>query len=255
MTPEYRERGFVSAGALFSRAELDLLAAEVTRCASEDLPSTVREADGRTVRALHGSHRESELFDRLTRDGRLVDPAREALDGDVYLYQLKINTKAALTGDAWPFHQDFIFWYEEDSIPEPRMISAMIFLDDVSEENGPVRFIPGSHARGMIRARPRGDEHWAHNVSADLRYQVPAEILAELEGKSSMQSAVGRRGTVYFFHPNVVHGSGPNRSTARRNIVVVTYNCVHNLPQRPLTRPTFLVNRDTTPIRPVPFLR
>jgi ectoine hydroxylase len=35
----------------------------------------------------------------------------------VYIYQFKINVKAAFGGDVWQWHQDYIFWRNEDGMP------------------------------------------------------------------------------------------------------------------------------------------
>ena len=74
----------------------------------------------------------------------------QTLGGPVYLHQFKINTKNAHDGEIWHWHQDYRTWFEDDGMPEPRVINAALFLDDVTEFNGPTMFVPGTHKLGMI---------------------------------------------------------------------------------------------------------
>src|SRR3989442_15819032 len=146
----YREHGFVLLPSAFAAAEIKALKAEVPRVLAVDTPARIVEARTRTVRSVYGSHRTHDRFRHLSEDARLVEPAMQVVDSDVYIYQFKINVKAAFEGDVWEWHQDYIFWREEDGMPAPRVTNVALFLDDVTEFNGPMFFIPGSHRRGVI---------------------------------------------------------------------------------------------------------
>ena len=66
-----------------------------------------------------------------------------------------------------------------------------------------------------------------------------------------MRSAKGAAGTVVFFHPEIVHGSGTNMSPYDRRLLLLTYNESSNLPcPSSAPRPEYLVGRDITPLRP-----
>src|SRR5262249_62330406 len=107
-------------------------------------------------------HRSNEHFARLICDPRILKPAMQILNSDVYVYQFKINVKAAFSGDLWQWHQDYVFWHKEDGMQKPDVINVSIFLDDVTEFNGPIFFIPHSHAEGMIDV-PAKDSIHANN--------------------------------------------------------------------------------------------
>src|SRR5947199_8251024 len=112
----------------------------------------------------------------------------QILGGKVYIYQFKINAKAAFGGDVWEWHQDYIFWQKEDGLPTANVVNAVIFLDEVHEFNGPLIFIPGSHKEGVIdvapqEALPEGYEKnpaWISNLTARLKYSLNADIIANL---------------------------------------------------------------------------
>ena len=113
---KYEEDGFLFFPGYFLDGEISTLQKELSRL-PEDAPGKIVENDKKTVRALHGCHDHSEIFRSLAQDPRLLKPSQQILKELVYLYQFKINMKAAFTGDVWPWHQDYTFWYKEDGLP------------------------------------------------------------------------------------------------------------------------------------------
>jgi ectoine hydroxylase-related dioxygenase (phytanoyl-CoA dioxygenase family) len=250
----YEEQGYVLLPDLFSLEEVATLKQQIPIEASVAGPRAVLENDGRTVRAIHGSHATNEAFDRMARHPRLVKPAEQVLGSPVYVHQFKINVKAAFAGDVWKWHQDFIFWLKQDGMREPRAVNAMVFLDDVTEFNGPLLIVPGSHRAGVIDIpeRPQKDGDWTASFAADLKYAITNETLADLVSRNGIVAPKGRAGAVLFIHCNLVHGSAPNMSPFNRALAIATYNSVENalLPVES-PRPEFLVSRQFDPITPV----
>ena len=255
----YRDEGYLLLEHAFTGADLDLIRAALPAVLAEDSPRRVLERDGRTVRSVYGSHAHSELFGRLVRHPALLGPARELLGGDVHVYQFKINSKAAFRGDVWEWHQDFIFWHHEDALPAPHVATFSLFLDDVTEFNGPLLLVPGSHREGMIDveagAAPEGYEGgpaWISNLTADLKYSLSPPVLARLVERHGMVSATGPAGSVLAFDGNLAHGSNANMSPFDRTLLLVTYNRTDNRPgDVPHPRPEFLASRDLAPLRPL----
>jgi hypothetical protein len=249
----YRERGYVFVTQLFREPEVDVLMHELPALQAHDSPERVLEKDGSTVRAVFGSHTTNDVMRRLAYHPRLVESAMALLGTPVYIYQFKINFKAAFAGDVWPWHQDYIYWQREDGMPAPRALTAAVFLDDVTELNGPLLFVPKTQDLGVLGPKPRETAgNWRENVVADLKYTLTADTLRPLVHDCGIDSPKGPRGSVIFFHCNVVHGSGPNMSPFDRRLAFVTFNSVENLPvpmEHP--RPSFLVGRDHTPVRAV----
>lgn len=249
----YERDGVIVLPDLFGAGEIDAMIAEVEALAARDLPGHVREAGGGALRALHGCHRDSALFDRLVRQPRLVGIARQLLGPQVYLHQFKINMKAAFSGETWQWHQDYIFWLKEDGMPEPLPINLAILLDDVTEVNGPLCFIPGTHRIGTIDVRPpaRGED-WQANFSASLPYATPEELIADVARDAGIVVPKGKRGSVLLFHSNILHGSSSNMSPFPRRLAILTYNDVANAPRgKSNPRPEFLVTRDCSAIAPL----
>jgi ectoine hydroxylase len=216
----------------------------------------VLEKDGHTVRSVYGCHKISAAFGRLVRSQVLLEPAQQLVCSPLYVYQFKINVKAAFGGDIWQWHQDFIFWLREDGMLEPRVTNAVVFLDDVSEINGPLYLIPGSHKEGVLppasELHPNGrrqDVGWMPDVAADLKYSLSRETVAAMIQRYGVVAPKGPAGSVLFFHPNLAHGSANNMSPHDRKLALVTYNSTTNIPTFPRKRrPEFLVSSDSRPL-------
>jgi ectoine hydroxylase len=259
---QYYDKGFVLLEQIFDEAEIQRLKARLPTLLAEESPRRVLEKDGITVRSVYGSHMTDELFGRLTRDRRILEPAQQILRSDAYVHQSKINLKAGLSGDVWEWHQDYIFWRNEDGVQLPELTTATVFLDDVNEFNAPVVFIPGSHRRSVIDVKAnstipeqyRDNPEWISNLTADIKYSVPRPMIQELVASRGIEAPKGARGSLLLFHPNVIHASSSNVSPFDRTLFLITYNSIHNIPV-PMAnrRPDFLCSRTYLALRPLPL--
>jgi ectoine hydroxylase len=213
---------------------------------------------------VYGCHVRSELFRRVACLPRILAPAMQILDGPVYVHQYKVNAKAPMGGDKWEWHQDYIFWRNEDGMPAPRVLNVAIFLDEVHEFNGPMLVLPGSQREGVIEigvndaaTGAAGDADapppaWLSNLTANLKYSLPLDVLGRLVSRYGIDAPKGPGGSVLYFDANLVHGSSPNMSPFGRALAIITFNSVANaLPHSQTPRPEFLAARDFTPLSPV----
>lgn len=257
----YSENGFLLLPECFSTDEIRRISAELPTLLDENSQCKVVEKEGGAVRSIYGSNTKNEVFRRLSCHPRIVEPARQILNSDVYVYQFKINIKNAFSGDLWDWHQDFIYWQKEDGVPSDRMISVAVFIDDVNEFNSPMFLIPGSHMHGSLEVAARnvinGDADsvykdspsWISNLTADIKYRVGSEIVSHLVSRFGIVSAKGAKGSALFFHSNLVHASPNNISPFNRVIAFATYNSISNIPlSAGYRRPDFLCSRDYGPL-------
>jgi len=244
----YDREGWCEYPLPFDAATVALLKQSVERISREARPEVVHEKGSGAVRAVHGCHTFDSVCARFTRLPRLVDLAQTLVGAPVYVYQFKVNLKQPYEGAAWPWHQDFTFWTVEDGMPAPDAVNITICLDNAHAENGPLVVIPGSHRHGLIDAPTGGATgDWRSHVSTDLAYTVSDDQAGRLLREYGSRTLLGPAGTVYAFHPSIVHSSSNNRSPDRRALMLITYNAVHNAPPHP-TRPEFLVDRNTAAI-------
>jgi len=255
---QYAADGYTVLNNQLSASEVQTLKSSIAELHERRDPGTTWERDGKTVRAFHGCHMTEGPFERLTRLPRFVTPATELIGAPVYVYQFKIHMKSAFSGEGWKWHQDYVYWHEEDGMPSPAAINLMLFLDAVTEFNGPMIILSGSHRYGLfdplvkpVACADRPD--WEQHVSADLKYSLPQSLVADLARDATMVAPKGPAGTALFFHPSVAHASSANLSPFDRTTIFITYNSVHNVPQHlSERRPAFLVSRDNTAVTPLP---
>jgi ectoine hydroxylase len=241
----FNEQGYVFLPEVFTRKEIAVLVDEVPGIFAQAREENVREKDGRTVRTTFAAHTFNDAFARLGRHPRLIEPVMQLLGGPVYMHQFKINAKAAFDGDVWQWHQDYGTWARDDLMPEPRAMNIALFLDEVSEFNGPLMFIPGSHKRGKLDAG-----HDLQTTSYPL-WTLDNDTVRRLVGEGGIVAPKGPGGCVLMFHCNLVHASPSNISPFDRTIVYLSLCHVDNHIRR-FKRPAWIAHRDFTPIEPLP---
>jgi len=137
-------------------------------------------------------------FDNLLRHGRLADWAGALLGGNAVLFKDKINFKLP-GGGGFALHQDHQAGW---STYAPLFLTAMISIDASTLENGCLEIAAGRHKEGLL------GEEWR-----------------PLEGNGLALTPVSTDpGDVIFFDSFAPHESGPNRTTAPRRILYVTYS-------------------------------
>lgn len=256
----YEQNGFLVVPNVFSREEVDIFTQEYESLAISDAlkgkDELILEPDNNKPRSIFSPHRFSGLYDRLSRDHRILDKVHQILDSDVYIHHGRINIKRALNGKSFPWHSDFETWHAEDGLPRCRVLSAWIMLTENHEFNGPLYLIPGSHKHFVSCAGATPENH--HKASLRKQeYGVPSiNALQELAFQGGLAAAHGAPGTLVLHEGNTMHGSPDNISPAARTNLFFVYNSVHNTPvEKPFAaakfRPEFLGGRDFTPLQAV----
>lgn len=148
---------------------------------------------------------------RLSEAPRFVAPALELLGTD-HCEQLlcQAHYKMPNDGVAFDWHQDIQHrdkggdtWRDVNG--RGSFVQTILLVDDMTEENGPLEFLPKDAA--MLDGSGR-------LVKTDGRVTVdPTRAVA----------VTGRAGDVLFFGPYAVHGSLPNQSTHSRRVLINGY--------------------------------
>ena len=218
------------------------------------IPEKVLEKNG-VVNSIWDIHQLSKSLKQIVQDPFVLDLVEALLGGKVYIHQSKINFKQALYGRDVKWHQDFTFWHNLDGMPEPKALTMAIFLDDISEFNSPLFIIPKTHLATIESEITRNREESQHNhekknnVIPELTYELGYQSIRREYDKNGIVSVKGKKGTILFFHSNVVHASSNNLSPLSRNIVFVTYNlCSNALKEVENPRPKYIGNRSNEPL-------
>lgn len=240
---QYHAQGFVLFPALMSPPEVEALRAEAERIFTLDRVEHLRAESGEFL-GTTAMDRCSELYARLVRDERLVGVAEQLLGSAVYCHQYKIIIKHPLGTLSLPWHQDYGPWAHHDGMPTPAALSLGLYLDEVTEFNGPITFLPASHRDGLI-------PYELIPVPGTTPIpSLPAAAVARYAEEHGIVAPKGPAGTCVIFHSCLAHASSPNLSPWPRNLIYLSYNRVDNAIRKP-TRPTHFAGQDFTPIRPV----
>jgi ectoine hydroxylase len=232
------------------------------RLYADDSPRRVMERDNTTIRSVYGLHQSYPEIAELTRSPELLGAVEQIVGHTAYVHQSKINFKAPFSGDQWEWHQDYIYWLQNDGIQRPDLVNVAVFLDEVTEFNGPLTFVPGSHRRGVLAGTeaagmPTGYEDapsWVATLTAEEKFQVGHDTVGAMVREGGLVSPKGPAGSVLFFSPNILHTSAPNSSPFRRAMVIFVYNSSDNGPHDVSSpRPPFLSEPTVRALTPMPY--
>jgi ectoine hydroxylase len=219
----YRENGYVFLPDLFPPEEIAVVQREIDRLIAANTDSLIREADGKTIRSILNAHLESDVIDKFCRSARVVEPVMQIVDSPVYIFQSIMNLKRAFDGAQWQWHQDYPTYKIDDKMPEPRGVNAMIFIDKVTEFNGPLMMVPGSQK--LVTDIPEIDTSvttYPHGRYPSIDWMKPSMVGRELVAPK------GNPGSTILMDLMTVHGSGANMSPWHRAVMSLTLNSVEN---------------------------
>jgi len=232
---QYQQDGFLVVGDLFSEPEIALLRDEAAVLGTPQRKTpgaNVYEKKSGKIRQSYGSERDSEAWDTAYRLPRILEPVHQLLGEQVYLWHSRIIFKLAHVGEQWQWHQDFTSWHMDGAARGDAhdMISIMVMLDDTIPENGPVRFVPGSHLAEGTQGGGVLDWRYDYETTAYPVHTTLDEHIEHMSRKRPVVECTGPAGTVVFFTAKTVHSSTDNVSSQDRRIMYFVYNSVDNMP-------------------------
>ncbi len=164
-------------------------------------------AESPALRRVQSPEEVSEVYVDAMRNARTVDYCAELLGPNVRFHHGKVNSKLPGSATQVKWHQDFPF----QPMTNDDMITCLLFIDDVTLENGPLEVLPGTH-KGPIHS------HWHNGVFTGT---VDDEIVEAQSDK--IQKCIGSAGTVCLMHASLLHGSAANLSGKPRTLYITTY--------------------------------
>ncbi len=153
----------------------------------------------------------SKPLDTWARDPRLWNPSKDVVGQDeLSLFTEKTTMKRAKTGGTIVLHQDYPYWRNQNKVAH-KVMTALIYLDDATVENGCLEVSPGSHRDGMRMGRKMVDGFGSNELDEakfDMHTLIPV---------------IAKAGAVVFFGAFLVHRSLPNRSDKDRRALLYSY--------------------------------
>ncbi len=143
----------------------------------------------------------------VMRNARTVDYVVDLIGPNIRFHHGKVNSKQPGAATQVKFHQDFPF----QPMSNDDLVTALLFMDDVTMDNGPLEVVPGTHRGPLFPLWHNG--RFTGAVSDDV---VKAH-------QDNLQSCTGVAGSVCLMHSSLLHGSAPNLSKLPRTLYIATY--------------------------------
>ena len=162
-----------------------------------------------------------DMYSAVARCSRIVEPLEQMLDGEVYHWHHKMMLKAARTGGAHLWHQDFGYWHKTGYCLFPLMASCMIAVNRTTKENGCLQVLRGSHHIGLI-----------NHIRVDGQATADVDRVTAATARLPLDYLELQSGSAVFFHCNLLHRSDQNNSEHSRWTLICCYNAARNQPYR-----------------------
>jgi len=153
----------------------------------------------------------SPAADRIVRHPVVLDVVESVVGPDLMVWNCELLVKEPHSPKMLTMHQDHRYWGFGSSGDQ---ITAWIALSEVTDANGAMHFVRGSHLLGDV------DHH--DTFGADNILSRGQEITVGHDAEDEVVVAL-HPGEMSLHHGLMFHGSGPNRSDVRRMGVAIRY--------------------------------
>ena len=177
--------------------------------------------DQPALRRVNAPVEVSDAYFQAMASSRMTACVTDLIGPNVKFHHSKINSKLPGGHTVVKWHQDFTFTpHTNDDV-----ITALLMVDDVTSDNGPLEVAAGSH-RGPLYSL------WHDGVFTGAVDDVVAE---ECQSRSELRA--GPAGSVCLMHTRLMHGSKPNLSDRPRTLFICVYSADDAIPCSPSPMP------------------
>lgn len=214
---DYERDGVILIRNFLSAVEVAVVRTELNRYVREDLASKPLDArtlekDEETVRNLWRLEQHNAFFRQLGERADIKAIIAPLVHGEPALCGVETFNKPARVGSGVPYHQDNAYFCQTP----PDMLTVWIAIDAVTEANGPVFFVKGSHKGGMLPTKPSGVR--GNSIGMAAPSSVPLdEQYCGLLGP----------GDATIHHCQTIHHSAPNTTGHPRLGLLLVYRGSH----------------------------
>lgn len=178
------------------------------------------------LRRVQSPEEVSEVYASVMRTARTVEVVGDLIGPNLRFHHGKVNSKLPGTATKVLFHQDFNF----QPMTNDDIITCLLFMDEVTLENGPLEVVPGSHKGALYT-------HW-HN--GRFTGAVADEVMEAFAHQ--VVPCTGKAGSVCLMHSSLLHGSAPNLSDSTRTLYITTYYAEDAMELSPNALPSTLTH-------------
>lgn len=179
-------------------------------------------AEKPALRRVNAPIEVSDAYYEAMADSRMTDAVAELIGPDIKLHHTKINSKLPGAATVVKWHQDFPFTPHSND----DLVTALLMVDEVTEENGPLEVAPGTH-RGPL-----------HGLWHDGKFTGAVDEAVAADCQAQASQCTGHAGSVCLMHTRLLHGSTANRSNSPRTLFISVYSAEDAVPLAPNPVPT-----------------
>ena len=203
MRKDYEEKGVIVIPSVFTSAECD----EIKRQAYSVTDEQITEAGYPHAPSEQIYNKKSLIFfpalandyiNSIRIDNRMVELAREFIGDDIRQINNQIYFREKGDLDQFAWHQDIMFreghLFNEEVMDD--YFQTIIAVDDITEQNGAIEFIEGSHKT--------------------MRIEPPKNLRRFERGNLKGTKYTAKKGDVLIWSVMIVHGSETNNSNSDR---------------------------------------
>ncbi len=163
-----------------------------------------------------------DIFLDVLTNSSMIAMLQDLIGPDMRLHHSKLNSKLPGTATTVKWHQDFTY----DPHSNDDVVTCLVFLDDVTELNGPLRVVPGSHKGPLYSLRQNGRFTGA----------IAEEHVADMDARAIAQ--MGKAGSACLMHSRVLHASSANASDTPRTLFIAEIAAADAMPLTPNPLPS-----------------
>ena len=204
----FQQQGFVHLDGLLPDQELRELQQHLELFIREKVPGLPREkvfydqlGDARSLKQIQTLFEFDDYFHGLMFGSRFENLARELLQQEVIGVNMQYFNKPPLTSQPTPAHQDGYYFMLEPN----EAVTLWLAIDATDEENGCVRYLPGSHQQGLRPHHPTGTIGFSQGISDYGESEKTEDIPIH-----------SRAGDLLAHHALTIHRAEENRSCSRQ---------------------------------------
>ena len=221
---QFDELGYVIIPNVFDADDLAEMRAEVDR-----LQKIEGKFGGHEVHIEPGALRLSNLFNKSSAFDRCLKcaptlAAAHHLMGEIRVYSLNARAPGKGHGQQ-PLHSDAPRAYQDDW----RVVNTMVMLDDMTEDNGPTRVVPGSHKLVPINVPDIN-----MNEIKKIEMTKEDELIVPKDPQATHPKEVhltGKAGSIAVINGRIWHGGTRNETGAARRVLHLAI-CRRDIPQQ-----------------------
>ena len=176
-----------------------------------------------TLRRVNNPSDISQNYFDVMSSSPIIEMVADLIGQNVKFHHCKINLKCPGSNTEVHYHQDFAFTpHSNDDV-----VTALLMLDDITENNGCLMVVPKSHKGPM------------YSLFQDQEFVGKVNENTERLLKKKQISVTGTAGSVCLMHTRLAHGSAPNMSQTSRGLYICVYSATDAIPlaRNPMPNP------------------